>query len=100
MTGYPHDHDTVGIRDLRQNPTPTLERVRLGAKVTITKQGKPYVDMVPHRESDSFVTLESLQQTFIGYGRALGLNGDAWLRDIRPEDDTGSQPEDAWESIR
>ena len=38
---------TVGIRELRQNPTPAIEEAKAGRTVTITQRGVPVAQITP-----------------------------------------------------
>lgn len=42
------DPNAVGIRDLRDNLSRHLEKVRLGVEVTVTDHGKPVARLVPY----------------------------------------------------
>lgn len=39
--------DRVGVRELRQNPTPALQAVEAGAEVTVTVNGRAVARLVP-----------------------------------------------------
>jgi len=39
--------DTVGVRELRQNPAPVLRAVQGGAEVTVSVNGRPVARIVP-----------------------------------------------------
>jgi len=39
--------DTVGVRELRQNPAPVLRAVQDGAEVTVSVNGRPVARIVP-----------------------------------------------------
>lgn len=39
--------DTVGLRDLRQNIGPVMDRVRTGERLIVTDRNKPIAELVP-----------------------------------------------------
>ncbi|MCV6986889.1 type II toxin-antitoxin system prevent-host-death family antitoxin [Mycobacterium shinjukuense] len=39
--------DSVGMRELRQNPAPVLRAVEAGAEVTVSVNGRPVARIVP-----------------------------------------------------
>jgi prevent-host-death family protein len=39
--------DSVGVRELRQNPAPVLRAVEAGAEVTVSVSGRPVARIVP-----------------------------------------------------
>lgn len=42
----------MGLRELNQNPSKAVARVRAGASIVITDRGKPVMRLVPEVESD------------------------------------------------
>ena len=42
-----HDHGHVGIRELRQNLSVYLERVKAGESLTVTERGSEVARLVP-----------------------------------------------------
>jgi prevent-host-death family protein len=47
--------ETIGLRELNQNPSKAVARVRAGASIVVTDRGKPVLRMVPETEPDSLV---------------------------------------------
>lgn len=45
--------ETIGLRELNQNPSKAVARVREGASIIVTDRGKPVLRMVPEVEPDS-----------------------------------------------
>ena len=45
--GYDGRMDTVGMRELRQNPAPVLRAVEAGAEVTVSVNGRAVARIVP-----------------------------------------------------
>jgi prevent-host-death family protein len=41
--------DKIGVRELRQNASKYLERVKAGESIQITQRGKPIARIVPYR---------------------------------------------------
>jgi prevent-host-death family protein len=56
--------ETIGLRELNQNPSKAVARVRAGVSLIVTDRGKPVLRMVPETEY-----LSTLQQ-MIAAGRA------------------------------
>jgi prevent-host-death family protein len=42
--------ETIGLRELNQNPSRAVARVRAGASIVVTDRGKPVLRMVPEAE--------------------------------------------------
>ncbi|MGH3774958.1 MAG: type II toxin-antitoxin system Phd/YefM family antitoxin [Pseudonocardiaceae bacterium] len=45
--------ETIGLRELNQNPSRAVARVRAGASLIVTDRGKPVLRMVPEVEHPS-----------------------------------------------
>ena len=45
--------ETIGLRELNQNPSRVVARVRAGASIIVTDRGKPVLRMVPEIEHPS-----------------------------------------------
>ena len=45
--------ETIGLRELNQNPSKAVARVRAGASLVVTDRGKPVLRMVPEVEHQS-----------------------------------------------
>jgi len=45
--------ETIGLRELNQNPSKAVARVRAGASLIVTDRGKPVLRMVPEIEDPS-----------------------------------------------
>ncbi|MGH3905773.1 MAG: type II toxin-antitoxin system Phd/YefM family antitoxin [Pseudonocardiaceae bacterium] len=56
--------ETIGLRELNQNPSKAVARVRAGASLVVTDRGKPVLRMVPETEHPSTL------QEMIATGRA------------------------------
>lgn len=44
--------ETIGLRELNQNPSKAVARVRSGVSIVVTDRGKPVLRMVPEPESE------------------------------------------------
>jgi prevent-host-death family protein len=53
--------ETIGLRELNQNPSKAVARVRAGASLVVTDRGKPVLRMVPETEHPS--TLQQMVAT-------------------------------------
>lgn len=53
--------ETIGLRELNQNPSKAVARVRAGASIIVTDRGKPVLRMVPEVEHSS--TLQRMIST-------------------------------------
>jgi len=47
--------ETIGLRELNQNPSKAVARVRAGASLVVTDRGKPVLRMVPESEHPSIL---------------------------------------------
>lgn len=47
--------DEIGVRELRQNASVYLERVRSGEEIVITHRGEPIAKLVPHDREETFL---------------------------------------------
>ncbi|MGH3821366.1 MAG: type II toxin-antitoxin system Phd/YefM family antitoxin, partial [Pseudonocardiaceae bacterium] len=45
--------ETIGLRELNQNPSKAVARVRAGVSLIVTDRGKPVLRMVPETEHPS-----------------------------------------------
>lgn len=45
--------ETIGLRELNQNPSRAVARVRAGASIVVTDRGKPVLRMIPEVEHPS-----------------------------------------------
>lgn len=50
--------ETIGLRELNQNPSKAVARVRAGESIIVTDRGRPVLRMVPEIENPS--TLERM----------------------------------------
>ncbi len=45
--------ETIGLRELNQNPSKAVARVRAGASIVVTDRGRPVLRMIPEIENPS-----------------------------------------------
>lgn len=45
--------ETIGLRELNQNPSRAVARVRAGASIVVTDRGRPVLRMIPEIENPS-----------------------------------------------
>ncbi|MPZ80002.1 MAG: type II toxin-antitoxin system prevent-host-death family antitoxin [Actinophytocola sp.] len=50
--------ETIGLRELNQNPSKAVARVRAGASIVVTDRGRPVLRMVPEPRAED--TLHSM----------------------------------------
>lgn len=75
-------------RQLRNNNAEILDRVEAGESFVVTRNGAAVADVVPHTPQQGpprFPKTEDLLARRNATG-AVGLDGEAWLRDIREAD--------------
>jgi antitoxin (DNA-binding transcriptional repressor) of toxin-antitoxin stability system len=48
--------ETIGLRELNQNPSRAVARVRAGVTLVVTDRGRPILRMVPEIESPGVLT--------------------------------------------
>lgn len=70
--------ETIGLRELNQNPSKAVARVRAGASLLVTDRGRPVLRMIPEAEHPS--TLERMIST--GEVRAPGETG---MPEVQPD---------------
>ncbi|SFB45334.1 prevent-host-death family protein [Amycolatopsis marina] len=91
--------ETIGQRELRNDNAEIMRRVEAGESFTVTRNGKPVADLVPHQESGKpsrrLSAGEALNQL-----RALPpINVESWYRE-RAADDAIFGPDDPDEALR
>lgn len=88
---------TIGQRELRNDNAEIMRRVEQGESFTVTRNGKPIADLVPHQgEPRPARTLGEIQAIF---AKLPPMDLDRWRRE-RAEDDKifgPDYPEDPWE---
>jgi prevent-host-death family protein len=78
--------DTIGQRELRNDSGAIMRRVEQGESFTVTRNGKPVADLVPHArdEQDARRTVGELQDLFRGLPK---VDPERWRADRRDADE-------------
>jgi prevent-host-death family protein len=73
--------DSIGVRELRQNASRYLDRVKKGESIEVTERGVPIAVLGPVP-----VKPESLYQRLVAEGRIIPARGNLmeWLKDNPP----------------
>jgi len=50
MSSYIWCMETIGLRELNQNPSKAVARVRAGETIVVTDRGRPVLRLVPERD--------------------------------------------------
>jgi prevent-host-death family protein len=74
--------DSIGVRELRQNASKYLDRVKRGESIEVTERGVPVAVLGPVPVKD-----RSLRDRLIAEGRVVPGRGNlaAWLKENPPE---------------
>ncbi|WP_239313819.1 MULTISPECIES: type II toxin-antitoxin system Phd/YefM family antitoxin [unclassified Frankia] len=70
--------ETIGLRELNQNPSKAVARVRAGVSILVTDRGKPILRMVPEVENPGTLA----QMVAVGEARAPAERG---MPDVVPD---------------
>jgi prevent-host-death family protein len=54
-------HMEIGVRDLRNNTAGVIDAVKAGERVTLTVNGEPTADIVPHGRRSRWLSGENLR---------------------------------------
>lgn len=80
--------ETIGLRELNQNPSRAVARVRAGATIVVTDRGKPVLRMVP--ETEQAATLQRMISS--GEARPPAEQGmPVVIEDLAPETESLSE---------
>lgn len=76
----------IGQRELRNDNAEIMRRVEKGERFTVTRNGKPVADLVPHQVTgpSSSLTIGELQRLFAGLPPVYRAG---WHADRRADDD-------------
>lgn len=89
---------TVPLRELRNNYGPLIERVRAGELVTVSVDGVPAVDLVPHVPATRPPRFRSTRLDVVWAPLSAG-EAHAWRLEVRDRlGETVEQLRDPWES--
>lgn len=78
--------EQIGQRELRNDNAEIMRRVERGERFTVTRNGKPVADLIPHQPSGPAepLTLGELQRAFV---HLPPVDRDRWEADRRTDDD-------------
>lgn len=79
------EHETVGVRELRQNLSVHLRRVKDGAELTVTERGHPVATLAPVRDAPL-----STWDRLVAEGKIIPATRD--FRDLPPPLPAGDGP--------
>lgn len=84
--------ETISQRELRNDNAVIMRRVEAGESFTVTRNGRPVADLVPHQGPKALKrrTLGEMQEAF---RRMAPMDADQWRRD-RAADDEFFGPDD------
>jgi prevent-host-death family protein len=66
----------VGVRDLRNDTTRVIDAVRAGERVTLTVNGEPLADIVPHGSRTRWLAGATLREQLTRRAADPGLRSD------------------------
>jgi prevent-host-death family protein len=90
--------DTIGQRELRNDNADIMRRVERGESFTVTRNGKPIADLVPHQPGHETKRQPSAGE-LLGVLNALPpIDVEQWYRE-RAEDDIIFGPDDIGDGV-
>ena len=66
----------IGVRDLRNRTAQVIDAVRAGERVTLTVNGEPVADIVPHGRRERWLSGSALREQLRSDAADPGLTGD------------------------
>jgi prevent-host-death family protein len=91
--------ETIGQRELRNDNAEIMRRVEAGESFTVTRNGKPIADLVPHQETGDRPRRLSAAEALNRLSALPPINVESWYRE-RAEDDAIFGPDDPDEALR
>lgn len=89
--------ETIGQRQLRNDNAEIMRRVEAGESFTVTRNGKPVADLVPHQQGNTArPTVAQMQEEF---RKLPPIDVERWYRE-RAQDDEIFGPDDPDEALR
>jgi uncharacterized protein len=67
--------ETIGLRELNQNPSKAVARVRAGASLIVTDRGRPVLRMIPEAEHPSTLLGAGADHQRVPYFARQALSG-------------------------
>lgn len=88
---YSHAMTVIGQRELRNDNGEIVRRVEAGESFTVTRNGKPVADLVPHRPATKRRSIPTAEVAALLADTPVDV--EAWQRDIA-EADSSLGPDD------
>lgn len=90
--------ETIGQRELRNDNAEIVRRVEAGESFTITRNGVPVADLVPHQPQQKrrAIPIREIGEAF----ERTPVDAEAWMRDIAEMNawfDDENEIDDPWE---
>ncbi|HKS48139.1 MAG TPA: type II toxin-antitoxin system prevent-host-death family antitoxin [Amycolatopsis sp.] len=90
----------IGQRELRNENAEIMRRVEQGESFTVTRNGKPIADLVPHRAANEHRPRQTLAEVQAAFRRLPPMDVEKWRRERAADDEIfgADDPlEDPWE---
>jgi prevent-host-death family protein len=88
--------DRVGVRELKQNASRVLERVKAGETVQVTQHGRPVALLTPLTGADGFDRLVEAGEVLLGTQELAAAAPVAVAPGVRLSDEVASLRRDDW----
>lgn len=88
--------DQVGVRDLKQNASRVLARVKAGETLEVTEHGHPVARLTPVERSDDYDSLVEGGEVLIGTQDVLATKPVRVVPGVRLSDDLAALRDDDW----
>ncbi|RZQ61377.1 type II toxin-antitoxin system Phd/YefM family antitoxin [Amycolatopsis suaedae] len=90
--------ETIGQRELRNDNAEIMRRVERGESFTVTRNGKPIADVVPH-QADRRRTRLTIRQLQAAFRQLPPVDTELWRKEREADDEVfgADVPVDPWE---
>ena len=88
--------DQVGVRELKQNASRVLERVKAGETVQITEHGRPVAVLAPLGRGDEYERMVAAGDVLVGTQDVLAGRPVSVASGVRLSDDLAALREGDW----
>jgi prevent-host-death family protein len=88
--------DRVGVRELKQNASRVLERVKAGETVEVTEHGRPVALLAPLGDGDEYGRLVEAGEILLGTQDVSAAQPVAVAPEIRLSDDLAALRDADW----
>jgi prevent-host-death family protein len=87
--------ESISQRELRNDNAVIMRRVEAGESFTVTRNGRPIADLVPHQGAPKLRTMGEIQEIF---RKLPPMDLDEWRRDRARDDEFfgADEPTDPW----